>query len=401
MRRTSLLILILTLSLICGATAVMGQGVTPSLLNYQGLLADADGQPINAQGLVVTFRIWDDPIAANAANLKWEETLTIDVADGLFSVILGETVPITEDVFATSLSYLGLTIEGEPESTPRTRLVSVGYSSRVETVDGARGGVISGTVGVEENSGKGADEEGVRIELFDGDGVVRFWASKTEVFVPCLEFAADSSFQCTAAINSGAAQAISGDEVIVSTSLVQIQSHSINCPTDGFVMAMGSFEAEGNNNADYNMTLLSGITDTPGSLPADQQKRWTVYNGWEKTAQLHRNVISLYRIFPVTAGENSFYMLGQRTEGNHDFKISKSTMSLIFIPKAYGVIDGAEQDITARVQTPTGPAQMPVGGGSAQQFGTQLSQQAAEIAVLKAELAELKSLVQTKVAEKQ
>ena len=94
-RRTFFVIAVVMQALVVSVSA-LAQGVTPSLLNYQGLLSDADGQPITAQGLVVTFKIWDDPVSTDPLSLRWEETLTIDVTDGLFNVILGETTPITE-----------------------------------------------------------------------------------------------------------------------------------------------------------------------------------------------------------------------------------------------------------------------------------------------------------------
>ena len=42
--------------------------------------------------------------------------------------------------------WLGTTVGADAEMTPRTRIVSVGYSYRVGTVDGARGGAILGDV---------------------------------------------------------------------------------------------------------------------------------------------------------------------------------------------------------------------------------------------------------------
>lgn len=401
MRRICLLLQFVPLLILALSVSASAQGVTPSLLNYQGLLADSSGEPITAQGLVVTFKIWDHPISTDPVSLRWEETLTIDVTDGLFNVILGETVPITEDVFSTSESYLGITIPDEPESTPRTRLVSVGYSTRVETVDGARGGVISGSIGLETGEAKTGSEEVLRYELYDANSILRYYASATEVYTPCVLFSSDSTIQCTAAFNSGAAQAQDGvSSVSVASSLTTILSESINCPMDGYVMVFGSFEAEVNHSGGANSTLLAGVSELADALPPDQNKRWTVPGN--SANSLNRNTISAGKIFAVTAGEETFHMLAMRTEGADDFLISQMTLSLVFIPRAYGVVSGAEfvPDMANTAAASAKPGNSPgvmIARKSATrtETRTELERQAAEIASLKEQVAELKQLLQS------
>jgi len=398
MRRKNYFALGVVMLALLVAVPAYAQGVTPSLLNYQGLLTDSNGDPINAQGLVVTFRIWDDPTSTDPFSLRWEETLTIDVTDGLFNVILGETVPITEDVFSTSQSYLGLTIQGEPESSPRTRLVSVGYSTRVETVDGARGGVISGTIGLVDGATKSGAAEDLRYELLDENNIVKFYANAEEVYTPCLLFSGDLSRQCTAAINSGAAQAEDPQtRVVVADNLTEILSETIDCPADGYVMALASFEADVQQTGGVNSTLRAGVSDLPGALASDQSKRWTVPGNTANS--MNRNVISVAKIFAVTSGPHAFYLLGQRTEGDDDFSASKSTLSLVYIPKAYGLVSGAEASQSASTSTANArkigdSAVATVAAKSA--TATELERQAREIATLKEQLTEIKALLQAR-----
>jgi hypothetical protein len=117
----------------------------PHLINYQGTLTDGGGTPITVATSVV-FKIWDDP---GAGTMQWSETQVVTPnAAGVFSVLLGSTVPIPASVFESDDAYLGITVDADPEMSPRSRLVSVGYAYRPGTVDGAAGGTISGDVGV-------------------------------------------------------------------------------------------------------------------------------------------------------------------------------------------------------------------------------------------------------------
>ncbi|MHC4591356.1 MAG: beta strand repeat-containing protein, partial [Planctomycetota bacterium] len=119
----------------------------PGMMNYQGRLTDAGGDPLD-DTLSITFTIYDDP--TGGSNL-WSEThADVVVTEGLFNVILGETNPVDDSVFADTARWLQITVEGE-DIDPRTRLVTAAYAFRVETVDGATGGIISGDVDIQSD----------------------------------------------------------------------------------------------------------------------------------------------------------------------------------------------------------------------------------------------------------
>src|SRR5512137_25435 len=59
----------------------------PQLINYQGKLTDASGNPIANGSYALTFQIWD---ASSGGTRLWEETQSsVAVTSGLFSVLLG------------------------------------------------------------------------------------------------------------------------------------------------------------------------------------------------------------------------------------------------------------------------------------------------------------------------
>ena len=117
----------------------------PTLMQYQGFLADDSGEPLDTM-VDMTFTIYDTP---TGPGIIWTETQdTVRVSNGLFHVLLGSVNSIVDTVFAETERWLGITIDPDPEIVPRTRLVTVPWAFRVSTVDGASGGSISGRVGI-------------------------------------------------------------------------------------------------------------------------------------------------------------------------------------------------------------------------------------------------------------
>jgi hypothetical protein len=122
---------------------------TPNFVHYQGVLSDSLGNPVADGNYNVTFGIWDQ-LAGGA--LLWGEAAIVTTKDGRFNHFLGRVTPLPLDLFnANDSAFLELTVEGETV-TPRQRLVSVGYTRRVSSVDAALGGTITGEVTVEESS---------------------------------------------------------------------------------------------------------------------------------------------------------------------------------------------------------------------------------------------------------
>ena len=78
------------------------------------------------------------------------------ISEGTFSTTLGSVNGITDFVFSDTTRFLGISIGGDPELAPRTRLVSVPYAYRISTVDGAKGGTVTGKLAI----GSGHDNSG-------------------------------------------------------------------------------------------------------------------------------------------------------------------------------------------------------------------------------------------------
>ncbi len=157
MNKTRRMIGLALLALLLVSQTSWAVNAAPSLINYQARLTNAGGTPLNGTHSL-TFRIYD---VASGGTAIWSEThSSVTVTDGFLSVLLGGAPspnPIDETVFASDTRYLGVTINADPEITPRSRMVSVGYSHRVQTVDKAKGGVISGMLQLEDDPSKDGD----------------------------------------------------------------------------------------------------------------------------------------------------------------------------------------------------------------------------------------------------
>lgn len=109
-------------------------GEIPKLLNYQGYLTDASGNPVADDNYSLTFRLYASEGADTNAFL-WKETQTVSVSEGTFNAILGLTTSLNLG-FAQPY-WLGIKVGTNPELSPRVRLTSVGYAYRALRADTA------------------------------------------------------------------------------------------------------------------------------------------------------------------------------------------------------------------------------------------------------------------------
>ena len=119
----NLFIIILLLTSMC----LWAQSV-PQTIDYQGRLADIDGNYLN--GVVsVDFLIYD---AETGGTALWSETQGVSTANGIFHVQLGSVAAFPGTLFDSADRWLELEVGGETLS-PRTVVASVPYSIKAET----------------------------------------------------------------------------------------------------------------------------------------------------------------------------------------------------------------------------------------------------------------------------
>ncbi len=142
MRTVSIAIALTTLLVTAQAKA----GV-PSSISAQGKLTDGSGVAISGSQNFV-FKIFDAEAGGTEiwpAGAGENQVLTSD-ANGLWTAAVGTVIPLTQLVFADTVRWLEITVNGT--TLPRVRLITGPFAHRVATVDGASGGTITSKVSI-------------------------------------------------------------------------------------------------------------------------------------------------------------------------------------------------------------------------------------------------------------
>ena len=134
--------LIVSVSVLLALSAIVDAEV-PQTLNYQGVLTDSEGSAVADGSYSITFRIY----GPSPGTLPlWTETNSVTVSKGIFSVTLGESVPL--NLPFDEQYYLGMAIEGETELSPRVPLASSAYSLNTYCARGSNMIPATGAVGI-------------------------------------------------------------------------------------------------------------------------------------------------------------------------------------------------------------------------------------------------------------
>jgi hypothetical protein len=139
MRRSPWLMLALAGALL--GLAERAAAAPPQRLAFQGQLTDDAGAPLDGD-VAVTFRLFT---VETGGTPLWEETLTVTVDEGLFSVQLGGITPLTLPFDTTYFLELQLQAEPQPLS-PRQPLAASPYAFRASQLQGLT--IADGNVGI-------------------------------------------------------------------------------------------------------------------------------------------------------------------------------------------------------------------------------------------------------------
>lgn len=120
----------LVLSLFLLATPAFA---VPTLLSHQGHVLDATNQPVTGVA-AITFTLYEE---AEGGTAVWTETIDVVFDNGFYSVVLGTETTLDPSVLDVSSLYLGVTLAGQNEMSPRAQVTSVPYALRAITADHA------------------------------------------------------------------------------------------------------------------------------------------------------------------------------------------------------------------------------------------------------------------------
>jgi hypothetical protein len=112
------------IALIIALITVGVRAQVPPVINYQGLLTNANGSPASGT-FTITFGIYG---AATGGTALYSETQSVTVSNGVFNALIGSVNPIPLNLFEASAErYLEIRVN-DTALTPRRRFGSVPYA---------------------------------------------------------------------------------------------------------------------------------------------------------------------------------------------------------------------------------------------------------------------------------
>jgi hypothetical protein len=150
----------LVLLCLCLAAASPVRAQTPRTISFQGIVTNAQGQPIADGNHILTLVIYDQ---ATGGNVLFQETQTVQVLRGIFNTVIGG---VTQGGIPPTLAFdrpyfLGVTVDENLELSPRTPMTAVPYAMHAAVADrviGGGGGIqeitsTDGSIGITNTTG--------------------------------------------------------------------------------------------------------------------------------------------------------------------------------------------------------------------------------------------------------
>ena len=284
---------VLVLGIACLAGAQIYLPAVPQLMTVQGHLTDAGGDPLSDGTYDVAFVVWD---ASTAGDAVWGETLSVDVTQGMFNVVLGYDNAVTYDVFNSRFRWLGIQVESDPEMTPRQQITTVPFAQTAHNVDLqtiTSDHIIDGEI-TNDDIAPGAAID--MSKIFGGAGV-------------------DYSTM------------VVGTEITTSTH--QLASVEMECPTAGYVVLMFSGEAtiHGENTI---VEVGVGTVASPFAFSQD------IGHNPTSTTYYKQSFCPIYT-YTVSAGTWTFTANARKdaTFDDHPVYIDQVSFVALFVPNRY------------------------------------------------------------------
>lgn len=390
-------------SILCiGAPATTLLAEVPSVMNFQAILLDDQGQIVTDSTYEIEFSLYRD-----SANLLppfqplWVETQKVETEGGLFNALLGRVNPLTPQLFGDECWLeMRLTASLQPFS-PRTRLGATPYTYRVASLDKSTGGEVTGSLNpdtlqvgrtgmpgrlsVIQDNGLDAvkaaryNSEGYSFDVSDEagnyhtrvlpdlDGVGGYFSIRRntanvafsvdgnydgtqEPLVSIIGSARVAEFDMSQA-GSGAVQfpsdAIQASEVLdepgvasrISTSTVTIGDSRTNLLTRTITVPADGFVV-----ATGTFQLYSGLNAGDSVMVyyglTDNGTTWPSSMSLEVKEYNDAIIkpLSITGIFPVPAGATTFYLVASKYPTTSPASSWKQSLSLLYFPTSYGTV---------------------------------------------------------------
>lgn len=373
----------------------------PRQISHQGILTDGGGTPIPDGNYSLTVRLYD--VSTGGSAVYTETHAAVPVVDGGFNLLIGSVTPLGISFddplwlslqvdadpemsprvpFACAPYAMGLSLPLEATANGFTPAFTVTNTAGTALLANGRVQVFNGlgTTPLAQVNAFGSiggqlltlDEAGqgtVRVEP-DGNGTGGYFAvyrngTSTGFTLNGNDGTEEPILSLTGSVRSvvmdmsqsgdpavllpsgsvssleqsnepGVAQVFSNSAVPIGTGVTAITSRTISAPDAGHVIAIAGGSCEFGHVNGAESRILYGINDTaafassalttgvPGGAPTGTYRSATPWVG----------------VFPVSAGATTFNLLAQRIGAANGAVLNDPTITLIYVPTAYGAVTG-------------------------------------------------------------
>lgn len=140
--KRSLTILALLAAVFCMASNSARADNPPVMLSFQGVLLTPSGALFPTQQAVITVRLF---YSETGNDLAWEDNVSTLIEKGVFSIILGEQIPLDSVNFEKQL-WVEITLPGAQPYQRRTKLTAAPYAA-IARAAGISGGLTPDATG--------------------------------------------------------------------------------------------------------------------------------------------------------------------------------------------------------------------------------------------------------------
>jgi hypothetical protein len=252
----------------------------PQVLQYQGRLTDAAGQPLT-EPADVTFSLYDE---ADSEEPLWTQTFEqLPLDNGRFSVLLGgDDAPFTPELVAAldegADLFLGLQVGEDPEMTPRQQIASVAYALRAD--------------------------HAATVDAVVGMPGIAFHAVHREVVDP------------------GAS--------------VSVVSVTLTTPADGYVLVTASGTLVLDNTSGEGARSHANIGEVSDAIPETTMGLVIADVDVSANEALHYVPFHSQRVYEKPAGEHTFHLNVRNISGSGQVAANRPSLTALFFPTAYG-----------------------------------------------------------------
>lgn len=308
--------------------AVDGSAV-PALINYQGRLTTAIGQPVPDGSHQVSFVLYTD--STDGAPV-WAEAATVSTTDGFFTHLMGSVTPLPDGTWLDREAlWLELIVEGEP-IFPRTRIVSVPYAAVAEHLELRRDTTRLLYTGIDDS---GMAELTIRRPDVDSLNIVLSGGlyGDSAVILPDSSIGSDEIIDepgLSTGLNVNAVELVDMDM----TDMVTV---NIEIPTDGYIILDGKCYAVLEGTAGPNVALIQ-IDEEEGGT---SQFPYYTLAGLDGYASNGPSFFPVYvtRAYYKEAGQYTFRMEGRAAyPPPAEVHTWDHVLRAVFIPSGYGFI---------------------------------------------------------------